>query len=899
MMESAINQMDKYDHRRHELSDWLAELELRFQLGGVDTDQSKINWCQLIIGATGSYILAGLEDEASWETAKEALLSRLGLGSMKDEAWAALKNYKRGPKDTVELAVEIEKLAKRLHPHDGEAAERQAMDTFLNILEQPLAAEVRKLGCHTMESVVSAARRIEKVLAEQADPKKELQMQEQIRLLQEGLEDVRSQIARSLATTANPASPAVQPPPPTHHTYQDFAEGAPRRPQGQPPSLCFLCGEEGHLTCKCLTLQRLLRQPTPARLLERPSEPKVAQVGCRVGPPITGQLTLEGIPILGLVDTGASVICMGFDIWRRFSAQWGPLRPFEGTVHGVHGKPLQIAGKTQHLDLQWGEARGRACFIVIVGLESLPCLIGMDIMRPLRVHIDVTNGTATPAQPDPQTVHLNAAQSQPASPPPSRPTTRSSANQNSAPRSELGSPATPGRANENSRLSPPLRRSERLRAATQPINRPTQAAPAHSTHSINMARTYPYSLNYDTCLGPATDPFSFSSVYIEELYSGHQVYIKHVQQIVDLLPRTLDPSSRYSLRAHVTPPGHQKMRDSLRLALWWFLPRDGDFRRAENGLHYYLARQGRRVVLRGGNVTSPLHESRLLWVHDPHLRQTSPVPASHLPASRTNNTVPRINNTVPRSNITVPRSNISVPNTRDKVVCRNYENGPRNGPAPGSASRSSDLSVRAPLDNVSTSASGNNSLPSRVNNCPPVPRNNETDRQTDIQKNMSPRPKKKRINFKRRERRARERREADEAFNHDARQAGQSAGAPSSLSVPDQLTPLGLPHSDPISAMRPAVYPPVTLEGRLSANDNSPFQFDQELGESVGLLAGLYKPAVPDPQHHTWAYTSAATSAKPGPPSPSRNLAAQATGVGLGSFTPFSHAVNDLTSTLR
>ena len=81
-------------------------------------------------------------------------------------------------------------------------------------------------------------------------------------------------------------------------------------------------------------------------------------------------------------------------------------------MHGAHGKPLQIAGKTQHLDIQWGEAHGRASFIVIVGLESPPCLIGMDIMRPLRVHIDVTNGTATPAQPDPQTVHLNAAQSQ-------------------------------------------------------------------------------------------------------------------------------------------------------------------------------------------------------------------------------------------------------------------------------------------------------------------------------------------------------------------------------------------------------------------------------------------------------------------------------------------------------
>ena len=40
----------------------------------------------------------------------------------------------------------------------------------------------------------------------------------------------------------------------------------------------------------------------------------------------------------------------------------------------------------------------------------------MDIMRPLRVCIDVTNGTATPAQPDLQTIHLNAAQQQDATP---------------------------------------------------------------------------------------------------------------------------------------------------------------------------------------------------------------------------------------------------------------------------------------------------------------------------------------------------------------------------------------------------------------------------------------------------------------------------------------------------
>ena len=54
-MNSIVNHMHKYDHRQHVLSDWLAE---------VDEDESKITWCHLI-GATGSSILSGLEDDAS------------------------------------------------------------------------------------------------------------------------------------------------------------------------------------------------------------------------------------------------------------------------------------------------------------------------------------------------------------------------------------------------------------------------------------------------------------------------------------------------------------------------------------------------------------------------------------------------------------------------------------------------------------------------------------------------------------------------------------------------------------------------------------------------------------------------------------------------------------------
>ena len=73
----------------------------------------------------------------------------------------------------MELAGEAEKLAKRLHPRDEEAAERLTVDAFLEALDKNLAMEVQKLGHRTMEDVVAATRRIEKILEEQTDSKME------------------------------------------------------------------------------------------------------------------------------------------------------------------------------------------------------------------------------------------------------------------------------------------------------------------------------------------------------------------------------------------------------------------------------------------------------------------------------------------------------------------------------------------------------------------------------------------------------------------------------------------------------------------------------------------------------------------------------------------------------
>ena len=329
-MNSIINAMTKYDHRQHELSNWLLELEQRFQLGEVETDKAKITWCQLLIGATGNSILAGLDAETTWETAKDTLLSLLGAGSVRDEAWVALKHLTRGSKEIIELASEAEKLAKRLHPRDEEAAERHAVDAFLSALDRPLAAEVRKLGHNHMEGVVADARRIEKILQEQPTSGAESAletMNRQIQILKKDLVKAHEKLTAqtiaapqtaALTTSVSPTVAAAQPPPASlapppgpqaaapppqpmvraqtpqyYHNYppQYYRNEDPQyfrrqdryqdRRQDRRSVKCFLCDEEGHFAYRCparTLLQHLLRQqaqeqarrPPTGQVLELP-----------------------------------------------------------------------------------------------------------------------------------------------------------------------------------------------------------------------------------------------------------------------------------------------------------------------------------------------------------------------------------------------------------------------------------------------------------------------------------------------------------------------------------------------------------------------------------------------------------------------------------------------------
>ena len=254
--------------------------------------------------------------------------------------------------------------------------------------------------------------------------------------------------------------------------------------------------------------------------------------------------------------------------------------------------------------------------------------------------------------------------------PPSRPVTRSVARHQLAtapravahpqlaPRSEPHSSATPARTPAGQ----PLRRSARLSSRICAVDsRPQPAAPQL--------------LRYEQCIGSREGPHSFCSLVLEDLHTCHKEYLGDTQQLIAALPRSLDPGSRLTLTAQVAPPGQRCLPQAMRASLRWLLPSDGEFQSTPDGQRYYLARQGRRVILRGGDVKTPLANSHINWVYD------SPPRQSHLIAPRQTTSI-----------IITRKSHDKKPRNNNSPLV------PRNNPV----INSSDARSRAPLDNITS-----------------------------------------------------------------------------------------------------------------------------------------------------------------------------------------------------
>ena len=243
---------------------------------------------------------------------------------------------------------------------------------------------------------------------------------------------------------------------------------------------------------------------------------------------------------------------------------------------------------------------------------------------------DLPEPVQTPETPCSPLGYLPSGLARPRPPPPASATPAGDSSSSSASASTAPQPATPAEsemrppatvsANQRPEPAPRPRRSPRLipepdRACT--IKSPPGNPPHHTFEPSRMARTYPLTVTYNECLGSCANPLSFANLRMVDLSNGQSQYLSTVKQLVDALPKTEDPSSRFALKGHIARPGQKLLQHSMRAAIWWLLPSDGTFRRSSDSLQYFLTRQGWRVVLRGGDVTLSPFERYLNWVDDP------------------------------------------------------------------------------------------------------------------------------------------------------------------------------------------------------------------------------------------------------------------------------------------
>ena len=218
--------------------------------------------------------------------------------------------------------------------------------------------------------------------------------------------------------------------------------------------------------------------------------------------------------------------------------------------------------------------------------------------------------THKPSKPRAPPVNRNEA----AIPPPAVPAVPAAPLPTAAPANQNPEPAPPRRSSP--RLNPELGHAHAIKSQP-PARQPHSATKSRTLNRPEMAHTYPFTVSYNDSMGAKENPVSFASLRLLDLRNGQSQYLSTLKQLRDALPKTLDPASHFALRGHIARPGQLCLRHSMRAALWFMLPSDGEFHRSSTSLQYYLTRQVRRVVLRGGDVTRPPLESHLNWIPDP------------------------------------------------------------------------------------------------------------------------------------------------------------------------------------------------------------------------------------------------------------------------------------------
>ena len=101
----------------------------------------------------------------------------------------------------------------------------------------------------------------------------------------------------------------------------------------------------------------------------------VAPVLNKSSPLVTAEVTIAGVKVVALIDTGATSSCCRWGWYDQWKTHLGPLRKSDTLVIGVGNVPVELKGVTHSLELEWDSVTNHCELMVLSTLEDVDVIL--------------------------------------------------------------------------------------------------------------------------------------------------------------------------------------------------------------------------------------------------------------------------------------------------------------------------------------------------------------------------------------------------------------------------------------------------------------------------------------------------------------------------------------------
>ena len=107
-------------------------------------------------------------------------------------------------------------------------------------------------------------------------------------------------------------------------------------------------------------------------------------------------VSIAGVEVVALVDTGATTSCCRWEWYQQWKDHLGAVTKSKIRVMGIAPDPVKVKGLTKPLTLLWDGVGGRFQLAVLPTLHDVDVVLGVDVLSQLNVQFDWVRQVVSP-----------------------------------------------------------------------------------------------------------------------------------------------------------------------------------------------------------------------------------------------------------------------------------------------------------------------------------------------------------------------------------------------------------------------------------------------------------------------------------------------------------------------